>query len=198
MSAYPYRTTITLTPEWRDYFASWPALTVSADAYAYLRQIAPCLVVRQMTELPVHHPDYGDEPCGRIRHAGFYCRSTRNDPNPSYIWIAPRLEGWESVYVLAHELGHALDHARQHPLRTHMAPRRNNIRYRVELAAVCFAHALCFHYGWQHKEGVWKWLKSDMRYVGRYTNSWDYPSVADLVEGESNPDTLPGQQLPLL
>ncbi len=137
------------------------------EATAALMAICPCPVE---VKIPDHEPHPQDRSsCYSPKAKGRWWRAQ------DWIYLneggTPHrpVKSWTVLYILAHEIGHALDHHKIHPAQPYLKGRR--CRYRNELAAVSFAHATMRHMRKQHLKTVQRWMVRDFNYVHRYVNS---------------------------
>ena len=140
-------------------FSDEPALWIpetAADYWQILTEICPFEIVR---ELP-----HGFRPSRSRFYPGW-----RGEYAP-FAYIHPRLGNhWASVRTLAHEVGHALDHAGQHPAQSLLGKsRRSDGRYRVELAATTFCASFLRATGLTRQKGSRRYITQDRAYVERY------------------------------
>ena len=105
-----------------------------------------------------------------------------------HIYLNPRdvgadssrlVAGWQGVCVLAHEVGHALDFARLHPLQAQLTGTR--CRYRNELAAAVFRAQVCARWRLYRLSTVRRYDQGDWAYVARYTPRPNNPRIDDLA-----------------
>ena len=146
-----------------------PAVVASAqEAAAVLVSISPCRIVRHHPEFRPVRSSYWPKPdIIVLRH---------NDTNTSerpdeYRWVS----GWRGVCVMAHEIGHALDYHKAHPLQSRLTGRRS--RYRDELAASSYREMVCRHWGLLRLKTVQHFDDDDWRYVARYKPQQNNPTI---------------------
>ena len=148
------------------------------QAMQLLTEICPCPIRR---EVPA-----GYRP-SRSAHFG----DARN-LETNFVYLNPN-EGqhWNAVRVLAHEVGHALDYAGQHPAREVIGPAtKSQSRYRQELAAVAYSHAFTRALGMGRQKRTRAYLDAERRYLERYKRA-RYPKLPPVIKATSAGLVLP-------
>ena len=142
-----------------------PDLQEAANA---LLDIAPCPV-------EVIIPDYEPHRCKSSRSAYFKRGKGRWARTRDWIYlkeggtVGTPVKGWVGLYVLAHEIGHALDYHKVHPAQFYLKGPR--CRYRNELAAASFAQGAMYYMGKNNLKTVRRWITLDTSYVNSYVKS---------------------------
>ena len=85
---------------------------------------------------------------------------------------------WRYALTLAHEVGHALDFNRIHPLQVHLSGRRT--RYRSELAAVAHTHLIVAEFHLADLRTTQRYLERERAYLMRYAPGKN-PSLDELL-----------------
>ena len=148
-----------------------------AEAIEYLYSISPCPVIHGMHELPETDWMHGK----RKRSCYLPQRKGRWTREQDYIVMnVGEARHWKYVSVLAHEIGHALDHHGLHPAQKFLRGSRSS-RYRVELAAVAFELAFLKAIGRSRKKFSQRRVKSSTSYLNRYAQG-TAPSLASILK----------------
>ena len=88
-----------------------------------------------------------------------------------------QLRGWRYITMLAHEIGHALDHHKQHPAQHMLRSPRG--RYREELAAVSFEFAFMRQLGLDKTKRGRRWMIVAQEYLYRYKQG-KHPTLTEV------------------